>query len=552
MQRATNLLIALILCSTFAFSAPPGRITRPIDTRQTVTLTGHVSPRAVATYDQGEADPALELDHVMLMFKPSASQQADLDRLLSDQQNPSSPNFHQWLTPEEFGDRFGLSPGDNSKVVAWLKSEGFAIQDQARGRNWIAFRGTVAQVSRSLHTPIHRFEMNGEKHFANTADPAIPAALADVAGGFLGLNDFNPKPGVKTVSQADYNVGANHYLAPEDFATIYDLNPLYQAGFDGTGQSIVVVGASTILLSDVRAFRTRYGLPDNDPQLVPYTPVTNINTEGNLDVEWSGAVAPKATIYYVYGTSAFTAMTFAVNNNIAPVITNSYYGCEDDVGPLLYRAMMQQANAQGITILSASGDGGAAGCFDQFDEYATHGPLLQFPAALPEVTAVGGTEFNEGTGTYWRTSNDTNLGSAISYIPEVVWNESSPGVNVAASAGGPSALYAKPLWQTGPGVPNDNARDIPDIALSAAGHDAYYIVYNGNNTAVYGTSAAAPSMSGILAILNQYQVAKGYQKKAGLGNINPQIYRLSQAAPSAFHDIVTGNNMVPCAQGSPG
>ena len=140
----------------------------------------------------------------------------------------------------------------------------------------------------------------------------------------------------------------------------------------------------------------------------------------------------------------------------------------------------------------------------------------------------------------------------MSYIPEAVWNESSVGRFVAGSSGGPSALYPKPAWQATPGVPNDNARDTPDVSLTASSHDPYYVVYNGANYLVYGTSASAPSLAGIVAILNQYQIGKGFQKRAGQGNINPQLHRLAQATPSAFHDIVDGDNIVPCVQGSPG
>jgi uncharacterized protein (TIGR03437 family) len=501
--------------------------------------------------DLGAVDPTTPINDIVLLVKPSAVQQAELDRLLTDQQNPSSPRFRQWLTPEEFGNRFGLSPSDHSKVVQWLKSENLAVTRVARGRNWVAFNGTAEQVSRAFHTPIHRFQANGRKHYANTAEPSVPAALAGVVGGFLGLNDFNPVSSV-TVGQPDYTTGKTHYMVPEDFATIYNLNPLYQAGYDGTGQSIAIVGASDLLIDDVRAFRKRYGLPANDPKFLLFGADPGVlSGEANLDVEWSGAVAPNATIYYVYATSAFAALLNAVNLNVAPVISNSYYACEGNASPLYYRSLAQQANAQGITILSASGDGGAAGCYDQFNLFATHGALLQFPASLPEVTAVGGTQFKEGAGSYWASTNSPNFGSATSYIPETAWNESVPGSSIAASVGGPSTMFAKPAWQQGPGVPNDNARDVPDIAMAAAGHDAYFIVYNGNNVTTYGTSASAPAMSGIIAILNQYQLKNGYQKTAGLGNINPQLYRLAQAAPTAFHDIVDGDNVVPCTQGSP-
>jgi uncharacterized protein (TIGR03437 family) len=523
-----------------------------VDLRQLVTVKGHIHPAVRAGYDRGPVDPAMRVHDVVLLVKPSAQQQADLDRLLTDQQNPSSPRFRQWLTPEEFGERSGLSSGDHSKLVEWLQSRGLTVGSPARARNWVSVSGTAEQVSRAFHTPLHRFDSGGRQHYANTAEPSVPSAFADVIGGFLGLNDFNPLSGFK-LKEADYTAGGTHYMVPDDFATIYNIKALYQAGYDGAGQSIAIVGGSGLSIDDVRAFRTRYGLPANDPKLLLVgTDPGGYSGEGALDVQWAGAVAPKATIYYVYATSAFAALLAAVNLNVAPVISNSYYSCEGNASPLFYRSVAQQANAQGITILSASGDGGAAGCYDQFSLFATHGPLLQFPSSLPEVTAVGGTQLNEGNANYWAATNSTTFGSAMSYIPETAWNETIPGNLVASGTGGPSTMFAKPVWQQGPGVPNDNARDVPDVAMAAAGHDGYFITYNGNNVITYGTSASAPALSGVIALLNQYQVAKGYQRTAGLGNINPQLYRLAQFAPSAFHDIVEGDNRVPCTQGSPG
>jgi uncharacterized protein (TIGR03437 family) len=449
-----------------------------------------------------------------------------------------------------------LSAGDTAKVTAWLQSSGFSIEHQARGRNWIAFSGTAGQVTRALHTPVHRFEVNGETHFANTADPAVPAALADVVGGFLGLNDFHPRPAITQPRPAyTSSTSGNHYLAPADFSTIYDLTPLAQAGYDGTGQSIAVVGESDVLTSDLTAFRTKFGLPANSPKLVLYDTdpgYTEAQIEGNLDLEWAGAIAPKATIYYVYGTHFYDAMVFAIEEDIAPVLSVSYGACEMDF-PVDWETLAQQANAQGITILAASGDTGAAGCDPNDSEsIAELGRDVAFPAALPEVTGMGGSQFVEGTGTYWSGTNSaTTQGSALSYIPEAAWNESSSGVGLAATNGGASRLYSKPAWQTGPGVPNDSARDVPDLALSAALHDAYLVYYLGDLYAVGGTSCSTPSMAGIVALLNQYQIKQGYQSSPGLGNINPQLYRLAQSSPTAFHDIVTGNNIVPCAQGSP-
>ena len=496
----------------------------------------------------------MRMEYMQMLFQPSAAQQADLDQLLIDQQNPSSASYHKFLTPEQFGERFGLSFSDQSKVVAWLASEGFTINETARGRNWVAFSGTAGQVSKSLHTEIHKLNVNGERHYANMSAPSVPEAMAGVAAGFIGLNDFHPTSGVKL--NPLYTTGSSHYLAPEDFATIYGLGPLYAGGIDGTGVKIAIVGQSDILLSDLSGFRTRFGLPAKAPVQVLYggsDPGFNgAQVEADLDLEWSGAIAPNATLYYVYGADALSAANAAVNLNLAPIISISYSSCEVDASPTLYRAFAQQGNAQGITLLAASGDSGAAACDLQGDEaQATRGKSVNFPGVMPEVTGVGGTEFVEGTGTYWATANDTVSGTALSYIPEQAWNETSVASGLGSSGGGASRIYPKPAWQNGPGVPSDNARDVPDVALSAAVHDGYLIIYQGSLGAVGGTSASAPSMAGIVALISHYLVKQGNLAQPGLGNINPQLYRMAQTAPAAFHDITTGNNIVPCAQGSP-
>jgi uncharacterized protein (TIGR03437 family) len=541
-----------------AAAAQPNRVTRQINGGQIQVVKGNLHPLARPQFDRGPLDPSSALDHVLLLYKLSAPQQTELDQLLAAQQNPSSPRFHKWLTPEGFADQFGVSPSDNATVVRWLQSQGLTVNESGRGRNWVAFSGTAGKISSALKTSIRRYQVNGETHFANATEPAVPEALAEIAGGFLGLDDFHPKPSIKKftpITDPDYNRGTAHYLAPEDFATIYNLTPLYQAGFDGAGQSIAVVGQSAVSIADIRAFRTRYNLPANDPQLIRYGAdpgFTGAELEGDLDLEWSGAIAPKATIYYIYGANALTATVAAVNQNYAPVISISYGNCEIEFSVPFYRTVAQQANAQGITILAASGDSGAAACDSQnLGAFATRGRAVGFPAVLPEVTALGGTQFNEGTGTYWAGTNSAAFGSALSYIPEIAWNENSVAGGLGSGGGGSSILIAKPDWQSGPGVPNDQARDVPDISLSAGIHDSYVVNFEGLLGAVGGTSAPTPALAGIIAILNQYQVSRGFQQQPGLGNLNPQLYRLAQAAPSAFHDITSGDNFVPCAQGTP-
>jgi uncharacterized protein (TIGR03437 family) len=345
-------------------------------------------------------------------------------------------------------------------------------------------------------------------------------------------------------------------MAPGDLATIYDIAKL---NLNGTGQRIAVVGQSAVNLSDIEGFRSQYNLPALNLEAIPYASsigTTSFLPEADIDLEWAGAVAPSAALIYIYGTDANTAASYAIDNNLAPVVNESFLYCEEEVPSRTassYESEAQKANSQGITWLAASGDSGAAGCDQPFQSpQATNGLAVSFPASIPEVTAVGGTEFNEGSGTYWNTTNGANGGSARSYIPEKAWNDTLVGAGLAATGGGASSAYSKPAWQTGAGVPSDGARDVPDISLDAANdHDPFYILTEGNWELYGGTSFSTPVFAGIVALLSQYLVASKVQSNPGVGNINPTLYRLAQSAPNAFHDITVGNNIVPCEQATP-
>ena len=540
-------------------AAPRSRVTSAVEATRMKQLAADPPRQAQAQLDQGAVEAAMSMNYMLVMFKPSPDQQADLDQLLFDQQNPSSPNFHKWLTPEEYANRFGLSASDSSKVTAWLVSQGFKIDHSARSGNWIGFSGTATQVSTALRTPVHYFQVDGQKHFSNTTAPSVPEALAGVISGFRGLNDFRLKS--NSIKVPNYNTtSGNHYLAPEDWSTIYSVFPLANSGIDGTGQSIAIVGQSDPVPADITAFRTRFGLPANTPKFLFYGGtdpgvVPDILVETDLDLEWAGAIAPKATIYYVFGQDAFTAALVAIDSNIAPILSISYGACELDDADPSFRAFFQQGNAQGnFTIVASSGDSGAASC-DLFNSqsFATHGPSVSIPNVFPEVTSVGGTQFMDTTGNYWAASNDKVSGSALSYIPEAAWNETSQQYGLASAGGGLSQFYPRPLWQQAPGLSNNlNVRSVPDISFAAAIHDAYLIIYEGSLTAVGGTSAAAPSFAGVVALLNHYQINKKFQALPGLGNINPQLYRLAQGSLPVFQDVTNGDNVVPCLQATPG
>ena len=554
-----------------ALLAQPDRIAARIDSSQSVVLTGRVHPLATAANDAGPVENSFRLTGITLMLKPSAAQQADLNQLLAAQQDSASPSFRQWLTPEQYADRFGASAGDLSKVTRWLESQGFSVDYTARARNYVAFSGTAQQVAGTFHTQIHRYTVNGEAHYANATDPSIPAGLAGMVAGIRRLNDFRLKPRFR-VAQPQASLGRTTVVGPADYAAIYDVKPLYTESVNGTlingaGQKIAIVGQSAIHASDISSFRSHFGLAAANLTLkvVPYSQtypdggnpgyVPGDQMESDLDVEWAGAVAPNATVVFVYSGDVWTSAQYAIDQDVAPVLSMSYGGCEpsDLVDLDSNRSLVQQGNAEGMTMLAASGDAGAADC-DGYQTVAETGLTVDAPGSIPEVTSMGGTGFNDSTSNW-------PGGAANAYIPETVWNETpesvAQGGGLLSGGGGASMYFTQPPWQNGI-APGDGMRHVPDLS-SAAGiyRDPFYI-YSSDTSGgpsgaqlVGGTSCAAPSMAGIVALLNQYLAATGATKQAGLGNINPTLYRLSQTQGSAFHDIVTGNNIQPCASGSP-
>ncbi len=542
------------------FVEPQDRVPSFVDDEQRITLHGDRHPLAISQYDAGAVSPDFRMDRMLLTLQSDAAQQDALLQLLDGQHDSESPYYHQWLTPEQFGERFGVSEADAAQVSRWLQAHGMEVEEVTAGRRAIVFSGAAAQVEEAFHTQIHIYKIGNEVHHANASDPEIPAAFSGVVGGVLSLHDFRSEPmhsGAR-IPTPDFTSGGSYYLAPADFATIYDLGPLYQESIGGSGQSVAIVARSNINIADARQFRTSFGLPANDPQIVvngadPGILSAGEETEADLDVEWSGAVARNATIKFVVSKSTnssdgtYLSAQYIVSHNLAPVMSMSFGLCEAALGSSgnsFINNLWQQAAAQGITVFVSSGDSGAAGCDSSSVAKATHGRGVNGLCSTPYSVCVGGTEFNEGSKSslYWSPSNASGTqSSALSYIPEVVWNESSSG-GLWASGGGASTIYAKPSWQTGTGVPADGKRDVPDVSLSSAGHDGYLMYQNGGLYVVGGTSAAAPSFAGVMTLVVQHSAARQ-------GNANTAFYSLAgkQRAGGAFvfHDITSGNNSVP-------
>ena len=566
---ATSLLSATALAA-----GPPSRIATIGATAD--TPLGHsVSSRARQATDLGPAPADHVLQAITLHFSRSAAQQAALNQLLIDQQNPDSPRYHKWLTPLQFKAQFGMSDGDVAKVSAWLTAQGFTVTTKSLTNTYLIASGTVAQAEKAFSVSMRNVTVNGEPHIANLSDPQLPAAMASVVIAISGLSNILPQPrAVRQPVKPRYTTtSGTHYITPADYKTIYDLAPLGAAAINGTGATIAVMGQTAISLTDVAAFRSAAGLTANAP-VVSYSPTTlgvsdNDLLEAQLDVEWSGAIAPNATIQYIATSSdqngAFGSLLSAIGNTpplaLAPIISISYGECEpafDGATIYAFDEQFQQANAQGQTIIAPGGDSGATDC-DYQSSVAADGLAVDFPGSSPHATSIGGTMFNEGGGSYWSASNAAGGSSALSYIPETVWNESAASGQLASGGGGRSIFFSKPSWQTGIGVPADSVRDTPDIALDAGvNNDGFLICVSGSCTngffdstgsayVVGGTSVGVPSFAGILALLEQKIASTG-----GLGNINPKLYGLAAgSAATVYHDITSGTNASVCAVGSP-
>ena len=582
------------------------RISQGLNSAEMATIAGTVHPLTRRATDLGAVDPGMRMESLTLNASLGAAEQAELNALLEAQQDPQAPKYHQWLTQEEYGARFGLTDAELNTVTGWLKQQGFTVKGVSGSRNAIYFGGSAGQVEAAFQTQLHRYELNGERHFANATELRIPAGLANVVLNVRGLDDFRLKPHARKRAVPAYTgeTGLNSYvnfLVPSDWATIYGVNSIYAQSCgsgvcDGTGMYVGVVGQTYAPQSDIDNFRSAAGL--GTTKLVYECISTSVNctdaaaidlTQGNLDeadldIEWAGGIAKNATVVFDYAAwsdttnGVFEALQDAVENyNIAgkvlPVISMSYTDCEASfVGNSPYQNQMtnigKQASLQGQTIVVASGDTGAFNCDPNNGETeATAGVYVSVPVDSPNYTGVGGTTLSGDEGyqsTYWNLAVDSNTGilvnSALKYIPETAWNDTSLGYGLSASGGGVSVYYPQPTWQNGLISGETSGRMVPDVAFAASpNHDGYLTCSQADDSTQYGndcatgflstqnywdviggTSAGTPSFAGMLTLLAQ--------KYGNLGNINPTLYQLAATSQYAtiFHDTTSGNSTVPC------
>ncbi|MDE1161463.1 MAG: Ig-like domain repeat protein [Acidobacteriaceae bacterium] len=443
-----------------------------VDSKLRRPLNGATPLLARQAVDKGSLAASEPLNDMKLVLRRSSDAQAALNSYLDDVQNAASPNFHKWLTPEQFGERFGASDADIAAVSQWLEGNGISISSISKSRTVITFSSTEAQFEHTFGAQMHHYDLHGEARVANSAVPSVPSALSPAIVGIatLGNATFRPlhtKPtlakftansgwaksgAVKssaqdvqgTTPQFTSNIsGANYPLVgPADFGLIYGVNTLWNSGVTGTGQSIAIVAESDVAQSDVDAFRKAFGLPATtvsqivlgaDPGL---DASSGAEGEAVLDVEWAGAMAPAATVNLLIAESNATqtgilvAAEYAIDHNLSPVMDVSWGACELGLGASgnqYFDDLWSQAAAQGISVMVASGDAGSVGC-DQNEYYSDYGQQVNGMASTQYNTAVGGTDFYgnaDGANSYWTLANDpTTLQSAKSYVPESAWNDS--------------------------------------------------------------------------------------------------------------------------------
>jgi hypothetical protein len=635
--------------------APPAvsQITQTIDNSKRVTLAGNTNGYLTSGVDRGALAGNTQLNSMWLLLKRSPDREQALQQLIQALHDPNSPDFHQWLSAAQLGQSYGPDPADIATVKSWLQSSGFAVGNVTENGLIVEFSGTAAQVATAFNTTLHRYTADdGNTYISNSSDPSIPVALSPVVVGVVSLNNYFPRPQMHKFDRAKArdaqakpslgksmpwqpqftfsdSSGTEFAIAPGDFATIYNVGPVWSTGFRGAGQTIVVVEDTTIKnLSDVQTFRTAFGLSAYAGTVSQSSPtgaltctapgVNGAESEAALDAEWAGATAPDAAV--LVAACKDTATNFGgliaaenlLNSATPPTIISVSYGeCEAEDGATLNAAFnsgWQQAAAEGASVFVSSGDESATSC-DANAAYARHGIGVSGWASTPYNVAVGGTDFRDfyddfgpasggATGTpitnYWSATNGLNGGSALSYIPEIPWNDSCAGfftyeiagytdpvaycnsspepyMTTGSGSGGPSgcatgaatttgvvsgtcAGYAKPYWQSGVvGIVNDGVRDIPDVSLFASNGWWTHFLWlcmtdtaEGGGTCDYandpdtaetvnaagGTSFSAPALAGIQALINQATAQKW-------GNMNTRYYALagteygSQSNPDA-------------------
>ena len=637
------------------------QITQTINNSVRQQLVGNTDNQLLAGQDLGAVADDFPMQNMWLVLRRSPARESAYEQLIDQLHDRSSPNFHHWLTAEQVGTLFGPAQQDIDTVMAWLSDEGFTVNGVSTGGMVIDFSGTAATVRSAFGTEMHYFNVGGARYLSNTRDPSMPTALLPAVVGVSSLNNHFPHSLMhrrdEVQSHAAYNSLSKFLPAVANFNVAlaeviirrrtgrfqHDLQtePVWANNIRGAGQTIAVIEDTLMKnVSDVATFRSAFGLSGYSgtfAQVVATGSATCANPgvngdegEAALDAEWAGVAAPDANVELA--ACADTATVFGgliaaenlINSATPPKILSVSYGfCEASNGAASNQAYVnawQQAASEGITVFVSSGDEGAASC-DANLASASHGIAVSGFASTPYNVAVGGTDFEDtyssltggpAVSTYWANANNAGFESALSYLPEIPWNNSCAGKllytlegyaqsygasgfcnsttgrnfrTTAAGSGGPSAYSSQPSWQTGvPGLPAQSGgqRGLPDVSLFAAnGLWNHFLVFclsdtaqagvtcdytnstDVNALAAGGTSFSAPALAGIQALINQ-------SSGSSWGNMNTQYYPLaateynnstqlaacnSSSVPGAnntcvFYDITQGDIDVNCTNTS--
>jgi subtilase family serine protease len=601
-------IAAILSFFSFSSSGLPNSSSGPTGNAYGYVIKNNTPGFVSRAVDQGAADPTTLISVTAWLKLHNENQ---LDQIVEQLYNKKSANFHKWLTQEQFNASFSPTAQEVNAVQNFLAAQGLSVVAVAENNFFVKVQGTIGQVEETFHVSIHNFTLNGASYRSNTGDPAGNDTSMGLIAAISGIDDLGFQPnvvlptdaegqpfpmtplgsspngvffegqcfrspetqtftgGVNTATYAGNRYGAditNTNLgqlppcgySPDEMQTAYSLKPLYQAGFDGTGETVVIVDAygSATIAQDAEVFSQVYGLPDLTPSnfqiakapgLVnnPHGVARNWAIETTLDVEWAHAMAPGANIALVLATdhsSLDEAINYAVLHHLGNTISNSWSSIEGIGNPRTLdrvNRILEMAAAKGIDVNFASGDRG--------DEFLTVGfKSVDFPASSPFATGIGGTSLalNLDNSIMFQTgwgNNLTRIANRVSQGSTPVIPPLQLGFQFGAG-GGSSLDFAKPSFQSGlPG----NARLVPDISMLAdpqtGAEFIQTVVINGQPVfavgVVGGTSLATPMFSGVMAIAAQ---KNGH---AGLGQAAALVYNLPAGAVNDIVPFASPNNV---------
>ncbi len=511
-SRINALTVAIVLAgAASAFSAEPAR----------KTLAGHVPAAVARLAPQGRLPSTNQL---YLAIGLPLRNQAALDELLRQLQDPSSANYHKYLTPEEYTARFGPTEGDYQTVIQFAEANGLKVAGTHPNRVVLDVEGSVSNIERAFQITLRVYQHPAEARtfYAPDVAPSVGAGIPVL--GVSGLDDF-ALPHPKNLKKNSADVTPNSGSGPSGSYAGHDFRAAYVPGttLNGSGQSVALLEFDGYYANDIASYENTYGLPA--------VTLTNVavgggvstpgggNSEVALDIEMVIAMAPglsKVIVYEAPNPSPWPDLLNRIaNDNFARQISCSWGGGSPDATS---EQIFQQMAAQGQSFFNASGDS------DAFSG------SIPFPSDSTNITQVGGTTL-------------TTTGPGGSWSSETVWNWGVSKGKSTGSSGGISTYYPMPDWQQGIDMTTNHGsttlRNVPDVALTA---DNILVTYNNGQSGVFGgTSAAAPLWAAFTALANQQAAAAGLPS---VGFINPAVYAIGKGTNyvAGFHDITIGNN----------